>query len=94
MLELQLDGATDAATITVQESEIAEARWMPLAELRALKYYQPGGMLHEMVLAAIDERRARRDGVAGASQAPDFSAKLMANPANRPGGSYVYRARL
>jgi hypothetical protein len=81
MIELQLAASPGADALSLQESEIAEARWMPLDELQALEYYRPGGMLYEMVLGPKSEGQS------------GFSAKEMKS-ANRPGSAHVYRARL
>lgn len=82
MIELKLDSTRDDADkLSIQESEIAEAKWMPFAELAALTYYKPGSMLYEMVLAATAEKQT------------GFSGRTVAN-GSRPGGAQVYRARL
>lgn len=49
--------------LTPQEAEIAEARWMPLEEVRQLDYYREGTALHDMVfhpgpgLSGVDRGR-------------------------------------
>lgn len=81
MISLQLDPAIDGADgLRIQESEIAEARWMPLDELSALTYYTPGGLLHEMVLAAAAEGQS------------GFSGRRHER-GDRP-AAHVYRSRL
>jgi len=89
MVELKLADVAGADAITIQESEIAEAKWMPMAEVTALEYYKTGGMLYEMVLAAAAEKGQ------GAQQGQDggFSGRKLAN-GRMPGHSMVYRSRL
>jgi len=82
MISLRLDPARpDGEALRIQESEIAEARWMPLSELTALKYYAPGSMLYEMVLAAATEDQG------------GFCGRMVSNGSYRPGASQVYRNR-
>jgi len=83
MVRLKLTPADDAQNIRVQETEIAEARWIPLSEVADMPYYEKGGNLHEMVLAsAMDER-------AGFSLLKLSSSVRKSTPP-----SCIYRSRL
>lgn len=82
VVSLRADSESSAdAALRIQESEILEAKWMPLAEVVELEYYKQGGVLYEMVLGTMVEER------------PKFEPKRMTN-GSRPGSSLVYRSRM
>jgi NADH pyrophosphatase NudC (nudix superfamily) len=49
--------------ITIQASELAAARWMPIDEVMALPYYQGVGAYGELMRASMAAARSETDGL-------------------------------